>query len=173
MTGSGQRSPADGAWRPDPTGRYKVRWQLSIGEWTQWAYTADGKMISDPVELPKTAPTSGASASAGWRAPTDQRHEEQVSSQAREPRMPEFLTTSGVSYHLEEIIKRAETFILLISPYLKTNGRISPDRSRVLALRGFAFAEKPLRCGMMRVSRHVSDPLEGASPRWMVAVLVM
>ena len=49
----------------------------------------------------------------------------------------------------------------------------SPDRSRVLALRGFAFAEKPLRCGMMRVSRHVSDPLEGASPRWMVAVLVM
>ena len=127
MIGSGQRSPTDGAWRPDPTGRYKVRWQLSIGEWTQWAYTADGKMISDPVELPKSAATSGASASAGWRTPTDQRHEEQVSSQAREPRMPEFLTTSGVSYHLEEIIKRAETFVLLISPYLKTNGRIRDE----------------------------------------------
>ena len=55
----------------------------------------------------------------------------------------------------------------------ESSGSTSPDRSRVLALRGFAFAEKPLRCGMMRVSRHVSDPLEGASPRWTVAVLVM
>ena len=49
----------------------------------------------------------------------------------------------------------------------------SPDRSRVLAAWGCASAEKPLRCGMMRVSRHVSDPLEGASPRWTVAALVM
>ena len=38
--------------------------------------------------------------------------------------MPEFLTTSGVSFHLEEIIKRAEESVLLISPYLKTNTRI-------------------------------------------------
>ena len=49
----------------------------------------------------------------------------------------------------------------------------NPDRSRVLAAWGCASAEKPLRCGMMRVSRHVSDPLEGASPRWTVAALVM
>ena len=49
----------------------------------------------------------------------------------------------------------------------------NPDRSRVLAAWGCASAEKPFRCGMMRVSRHVSDPLEGASPRWTVAALVM
>ena len=124
MTGSGQRAPADGDWRPDPTGRHKVRWQLSTGEWTPWAYTADGKMVSDPVELSNTASTSGASESAGSRAPTERRHEEQVRSQVREPRMPKFLTTAGVSYHLEEIIKRAEASVLLVSPYLKTNDRI-------------------------------------------------
>ena len=124
MNGSGQRAPADGDWRPDPTGRYKLRWQLRTGEWTQWASTADGKRMSDPVVLPETASASGASASAGWRSPADQRHEQQVSSQVREPRLPKFLTTTGVSHHLEEIIKRAETSVLLISPYLKTHDRI-------------------------------------------------
>ena len=124
MTGSGQPAPADGDWRPDPTGRYKLRWQRSTGEWTQWVWTADGERTADPVALPEKAPTSGASASAGWRPPTDLRHEERVSSPVREPRMPEFLTTAGVSYHLEEIIKRATTSVLLISPYLKTNPRI-------------------------------------------------
>ena len=38
---------------------------------------------------------------------------------------------------------------------------------------GCAFAEKPLRCGMMRVAHNSSDPREGASPRWAVAVLAM
>ena len=123
MTGSGQSAPHDGDWRPDPTGRYKLRWQRSTGEWTQWVWTADGKRTADPVVLPENAPISGASASAGWSAPTDQ-GQERASSQIREPRMPEFLTTTGVSYHLEEIIKRAETSVLLISPYLKTNDRI-------------------------------------------------
>ena len=94
MNGSGQRAPADGDWRPDPTGRYKLRWQLRTGEWTQWASTADGKRMSDPVVLPETASASGASASAGWRSPADQRHEQQVSSQVREPRLPKFLTTA-------------------------------------------------------------------------------
>ena len=124
MTGSGQSAPDDGDWRPDPTGRYKVRWQRSTGEWTQWVWTADGKRAADPVALPENAPISGASASAGQLAPTDQRHQERVSSQVGQPRIPEFLTTTGVSYHLEEIIKRAETSVLLISPYLKTNDRI-------------------------------------------------
>ena len=50
---------------------------------------------------------------------------------------------------------------------------ISPDRSRVLAAWGCASAEKPLRCGMMRVAHDASDPLEGASPRWTVAALAM
>ena len=124
MNGSGQRASADGDWRPDPTGRYKLRWQLRTGEWTQWASTADGKRMSDPAVLSETVSISGASASAGWRSPADQRHEQRVSSPARAPRMPEFLTTTGVSHHLEEIIKRAETSLLLISPYLKTHDRI-------------------------------------------------
>ena len=38
--------------------------------------------------------------------------------------MPKFLTTTEISYRLEQIIKRAETSVLLISPYLKTNDRI-------------------------------------------------
>ena len=38
---------------------------------------------------------------------------------------------------------------------------------------GCAFAEKSLRCGMMRVAHNSSDPQEGASPRWTVAALVM
>ena len=124
MTDSGHSEPAEGDWQPDPTGRYKMRWQLSTGEWTHWVWTADGKRTTDPVAQPETVPTSGASGSAGSRAPVDHRHEERVSSQEREPRMPEFLTTAGVSYHLEEIIKRAKTSVLLISPYLKTNDRI-------------------------------------------------
>ena len=67
---------------------------------------------------------------------------------------------------LIELLRVASTAIASHTP---TN----PDRSRVLAAWGCASAEKPFRCGMMRVSRHVSDPLEGASPRWTVAALVM
>ena len=124
MTGSGPSAPEEGDWQPDPTGRYNLRWQRSTGEWTPWVWTADGKRTTDLVAQPETAPTSGASASAGLRSPAEQRHEELVGSQVTEPRMPEFHTTAGVSYHLEEIIKRAETSVLLISPYLKTNDRI-------------------------------------------------
>lgn len=35
--------------------------------------------------------------------------------------MAEFLTTVGTSYHIENIIKSAEDFLLLVSPYLKIN----------------------------------------------------
>ena len=55
------------------------------------------------------------------------------------------------------------------SPISCATPRTSPDRSRVLAAWGCAFAEKPLRCGTMRVAHNSSDPLEGASPRLTVA----
>ena len=50
----------------------------------------------------------------------------------------------------------------------------SPDRSRVSASRGVRVRRKsPPGVGMMRVTRHVSDPLDGASPRWAVAARAM
>jgi phosphatidylserine/phosphatidylglycerophosphate/cardiolipin synthase-like enzyme len=38
--------------------------------------------------------------------------------------MAKFLATTGVSYHLEELIKNADKKLFLISPYLKLNERI-------------------------------------------------
>ena len=38
--------------------------------------------------------------------------------------MAEFLTTTGVSYRLEEIIKSATERLVLISPFLRVNERI-------------------------------------------------
>lgn len=38
--------------------------------------------------------------------------------------MAEFLTTSGISYKLEELVKSAKSYVYLISPYLKLNDRI-------------------------------------------------
>jgi phosphatidylserine/phosphatidylglycerophosphate/cardiolipin synthase-like enzyme len=48
--------------------------------------------------------------------------------------MPQFLTTTGVSYHLEEIIKGAEERLVIISPYLRVNERVRSlfeDRDRL------------------------------------------
>ena len=38
--------------------------------------------------------------------------------------VPRFLVTSGVSYHLEELIKNATERLVIISPYLRVNERI-------------------------------------------------
>ena len=38
--------------------------------------------------------------------------------------MAKFLTTTGISYRLEEIIKTAEERLVLISPFLRVNERI-------------------------------------------------
>lgn len=38
--------------------------------------------------------------------------------------MPKFLVTSGVSFHLEELVKNSKEKLILISPYLKFNDRI-------------------------------------------------
>jgi phosphatidylserine/phosphatidylglycerophosphate/cardiolipin synthase-like enzyme len=48
--------------------------------------------------------------------------------------MADFLTTTGISYRLEEIIKTARERLILISPYLKINARIRAlleDRDRL------------------------------------------
>lgn len=48
--------------------------------------------------------------------------------------MARFLTTTGVSYHLEEIIKGAQERLVVISPYLRINERIKAlfeDRDRL------------------------------------------
>ena len=38
--------------------------------------------------------------------------------------MPEFLTTSGISARLQDLIRDADEFLVLISPYLQTNPKI-------------------------------------------------
>ncbi len=38
--------------------------------------------------------------------------------------MAKFLSTTGVSYHLEELIKETKDRLILISPYLQFNDRI-------------------------------------------------
>jgi hypothetical protein len=48
--------------------------------------------------------------------------------------MATFLGTTGVSFHLEQIIKGAAEKLILISPYWKANGRIREfidDRDRL------------------------------------------
>ena len=38
--------------------------------------------------------------------------------------MAKFLDTTGISYHLEQIIKKSDVRLVLISPFLKINDRI-------------------------------------------------
>jgi hypothetical protein len=38
--------------------------------------------------------------------------------------MPKFLTTSGITFHLEGLIKAAKEKLILISPFLKVNERL-------------------------------------------------
>ena len=48
--------------------------------------------------------------------------------------MAKFLNTSGTTYHLEELIKKASDRLILISPYLKLNERIKElleDKNRL------------------------------------------
>ena len=37
-----------GSWQPDPTGRFKLRWQRSSGEWSQHVHDHDGNPQTDP-----------------------------------------------------------------------------------------------------------------------------
>lgn len=51
----GSQSP-DGSWQSDPTGRYKLRWQRSSGEWTDHVYSSEGALGSDPYDTPSPPP---------------------------------------------------------------------------------------------------------------------
>ena len=47
--------------------------------------------------------------------------------------MPKFFTTTGISHHLENIIKTAENRLIIISPYIRVNPRLREfleDRNR-------------------------------------------
>ena len=46
----------DGSWQPDPTGRFKLRWQRSSGEWTDHVYSSEGALGSDPYDTPSPPP---------------------------------------------------------------------------------------------------------------------
>ncbi len=39
-----------GAWHSDPTGRFKLRWQRSSGEWSHHVHDHDGNAHTDPLE---------------------------------------------------------------------------------------------------------------------------
>ena len=52
MNDAGQGENASGSWQPDPTGRYKLRWRRSTGEWTDHVYGDDGALGNDPYGPP-------------------------------------------------------------------------------------------------------------------------
>lgn len=45
-------------------------------------------------------------------------------------KMAEFLTTTGISYNLEKLIKSSEEKLFLVSPYLQIADRTSHQRER-------------------------------------------
>ena len=45
--------------------------------------------------------------------------------------MAKFLNTSGTTYHLEEMIKKASDRLILISPYLKLNERVKELKRKI------------------------------------------
>ena len=62
--------------------------------------------------------------------------------------MAEFLTTTGISYHLEEIIRGADERLLLISPFLKVNPRLRElleDKNRMKIDIRVIYGKKELR----------------------------
>ena len=56
-----------------------------------------------------------------------------------QPVMAKFLNTSGVSYHLEELIKNTKDKLILISPYLQFNQRIKEN------IAGLTLLKKDIR----------------------------
>ena len=56
MSDAGENQNASGAWQPDPTGRYKLRWRDADGSWTDHVYSSDGQMGNDPYDAPPHPP---------------------------------------------------------------------------------------------------------------------
>ena len=67
---------AEPAWKPDPYGRYAMRW-FDGGEWTEHVVDGNGTQLVDPMGrstvvpfvLPATATGSGAERSSPWPPP--------------------------------------------------------------------------------------------------------
>ena len=52
MTDTDSGSDDSGSWQPDPTGRYRLRWQRGTGEWTDHVYSSEGELGNDPYDAP-------------------------------------------------------------------------------------------------------------------------
>ena len=50
MTDTENGPDASGSWQPDPTGRYRLRWQRGTGEWTGHVYSSEGELANDPYD---------------------------------------------------------------------------------------------------------------------------
>lgn len=74
--------------------------------------------------------------------------------------MPKFLTTTGLNYHLEELLKNAEHEIFIISPYIKIQQKIR-DLLRSKKSKGlniwFACRLKDLKESIDDFSTHIVD----------------
>lgn len=74
--------------------------------------------------------------------------------------MPKFLTTTGLNYHLEELLKNAESEIFIISPYIKIQHKLREilggKKSRGLTIR-FACRLKDLKESIDDCSTHIVD----------------
>ena len=66
MTDTENGPDASGSWQPDPTGRYRLRWQRGTGEWTGHVYSSEGALPMTPYDTPPAPPSS----SSGNETPT-------------------------------------------------------------------------------------------------------
>ena len=55
---------------------------------------------------------------------TFQSHVDEYYDSEATPRITQFITTQGINYHLDELIKNAKNSLILISPYIKLNLRL-------------------------------------------------
>ena len=60
MTDTENGPDASGSWQPDPTGRYRLRWQRGTGEWTGHVYSSEGELANDPYDTPPAPPSSSS-----------------------------------------------------------------------------------------------------------------
>ena len=56
MTDTDENQSMSGAWQPDPTGQYKLRWCDAADNWTDHVYSSGGQMGNDPYDAPPPPP---------------------------------------------------------------------------------------------------------------------
>ena len=70
----GSGSDSSGSWQPDPTSRYRLRWQQGTGEWTDHVYSSEGELGNDPYSRPPTPqspPTAAKRLDLGGSEPSN------------------------------------------------------------------------------------------------------